>query len=62
MVAKNQDGDALLFVGKFALGEIVFFSYADSDVDKVMRLKILMSLHNSIQQKTKQTDKKKSEK
>lgn len=53
MIAKNQDDDALFFIGKFAPGEVVLFSYAGQDVEKITRLKLLMSLYNGIVQKTK---------
>ena len=63
MIAKNQGGDALLFVGKFNPGDLVFFSYADSSVEKIIRLRLLMNLHNTaVQHKSKLTEKKKSEK
>lgn len=58
MLAKNQEGHILYFVGKFGVGEVVLFSYAGPGVDKIVRLKLIMSLYNAIQN-TRQPEKKK---
>ena len=59
MIAKNQDDESIYFVGKFGIGEVVLFSHASANVEKITRLKTLMSLYNVIAPKAKQIEKKK---
>jgi len=59
MIAKNQDDESIYFVGKFGIGEVVLFSHASANVEKITRLKTLMSLYNVIAPKAKQQIEKK---
>jgi len=59
MIAKNQDDENIFFIGKFGVGEIVLFSHASSSVEKLTRLKTLMTLYNAVAPKPKQQIEKK---